>query len=72
MIGREEIRKRLGDKTRSQPMCAYSAAERNTTQVPEGACYNATCPSYPRCTHFSKPPCYMGPKPCWNVDICEC
>ena len=53
-VGREEIRRRLGDKTRSQPMCAFSAAERNTTLVPEGACYNATCPNIPRCRRASE------------------
>ena len=70
VIGREEIRRRLGDATMSQPMCVRSAAERNTSLVPDGPCYNATCPTVPRCTPSNKRgPCYMGPKPCWNVDI---
>ena len=69
VIGREEIQKRLGDATLTQPLCANSAVERNRSLVPDGACYNATCPSYPRCQKHTVGPCYMGPKPCWNVDI---
>ena len=93
VIGREEIEKRLADTTRTQPMCAYSAAERNTsanilacnrlntTQPPwtepwsqfgcSGSCYNATCPSIPHCMKTTPSPCYFGPRPCYNVDICK-
>ena len=93
VIGREEIEKRLGDRTRTQPMCIYSAEERNTSantlacnrvkesQPPwtepwsqfscSGACHNATCPTIPHCMKTTPAPCYFGPKPCYNVDICE-
>ena len=45
VIGREEIRKRLGDSTLAQPMCARSQAERDTSPVHDGACFNTSCPA---------------------------
>ena len=45
VIGREEIRKRLGASTLAQPMCARSQAERDTSPVHDGACFNTSCPA---------------------------
>ena len=68
VIGREEIRKRLGDSTLAQPMCARSQAERDMSPVHDGACFNTSCPvghadQKMLETHVGIPP------PCWNVDM---